>query len=84
MLLNELLRIDRRAITELFDIKVRCNKALAGHNTVEVTKSRGEDTWYISVRGIINGLFEHMILVERRNIRGEIEKFVAWECGKAM
>jgi hypothetical protein len=49
-----------------------------------VTKSRGEDTWYISVRGIINGLFEHMILVERRNIRGEIEKFVAWECGKAM
>ncbi len=62
-LLNELLLIDRGAITNLIDQRVKCNSELSNHRTVQTTNAqrsflseRGDD-FFIGVLGLINGIF---------------------------
>lgn len=54
--LNHLLKIDRRAIENLFNTRVFCNKKLAKHKTVQCGKI-GENTYFVGFIGILNGLF---------------------------
>lgn len=63
--LNQLLKTDREAVSELFHLKVKCNQALADHPAVQVSeyilengaevKTPGE--YQVGLLGILNGLF---------------------------
>jgi len=64
--LNEALELDADAITQLINMRVDCNKALAGHALIQVqdyVRSPGKDsggqgsakTHRIGVLGLING-----------------------------
>lgn len=53
--LNELVVIDRAAMTALVETRVPCNEALADHPTVQV--SCREDGARVGLLGILNGLF---------------------------
>ena len=57
--LNEMLAIDRRAVSELFQTRVPCNLALADHPTVQVWAPpvEGEPKVYaVGPLGLLNGL----------------------------
>lgn len=56
-LLNSLLKIDRKAISELFQTRVKCNKKLGDHPTVQVYLNKKENQDYVGLLGILNGLF---------------------------
>lgn len=79
--LNELLEVDRAAISELFLAhRVSCNEAMAKHETVQVGVVR--DGWDLGVLGLINGLFGvderqwgFIAMQFRDGGRGELVKF---------
>jgi hypothetical protein len=54
-LLNELLEKDRDAVVPLFTRRMPCNKAIAEHPTVQVSRINGVD--HLGVLGILNGFF---------------------------
>lgn len=57
--LNELLRIDSKAVKSLIDLRVECNEQLAKHPTVQVriTPPYLKDRYDVGLLGILNGLF---------------------------
>ncbi|MCD6220687.1 hypothetical protein J7K25_00815 [bacterium] len=54
--LNELTKIDRKAMQKLCKTRVKCNKKLAKHPTVQVVKNKNGET-KVGFLGILNGLF---------------------------
>jgi len=55
---NELIEIDRDAVDNLFNSRVRCNEALARHPTVQVLIKGCDPVRHeVGIVGIINGLF---------------------------
>jgi len=56
-LLNSLLKIDRKAMSELLQTRVKCNKKLGDHPTVQVYLNKKENQDYVGLLGILNGLF---------------------------
>jgi hypothetical protein len=54
-LLNEALKIDPLAVDNIITNSVICNKAMADHPTIQVSKTFGE-RYTVSVLGILNGL----------------------------
>lgn len=52
--LNRLFEMDKQAIQQLFGMRVQVNEQLANHPTVQVTQK--DDTCYLRVLGLINGL----------------------------
>jgi hypothetical protein len=64
--LNELLAIDRDAVSALFTHYIPCNEALLKHPTVQVATAKDETSFkpvdgahpgFVGVLGILNGLF---------------------------
>ena len=53
--LNSLLKVDRRAMECLFNIRIFCNKKMADHPTVQA--GAYGDKHFIGFVGILNGLF---------------------------
>ena len=53
-LLNELLKLDPKGITNLFKTYVNVNDAIENHPTVQIT---GCDSALLGIMGILNGLF---------------------------
>jgi hypothetical protein len=53
--LNEALRFDPKAITELIDHRVPCNPDLADHATIQTMPSFGANK--VGLLGILNGIF---------------------------
>jgi hypothetical protein len=59
-LLNDALILDAEAIKNLINARIPCNKALAGHPTIQVGchGAGSENTGYrVGLLGIINGIF---------------------------
>ncbi|MDO8715320.1 MAG: hypothetical protein Q7J73_00660 [Dehalococcoidales bacterium] len=54
--LNELLEIDRDAISNLIASRVECNEKLSNHPTVQVG-TREDGKYEVGLLGILNGLF---------------------------
>jgi hypothetical protein len=54
-LLNELLSIDRQAVSGLIATRIPCNDLLADHPTVQVVTENGQCK--VGFLGILNGLF---------------------------
>lgn len=54
--LNTLLELDRTAVTQLVFQRVSCNRALADHETVQVSQA-GPEFFKVGLLGILNGLF---------------------------
>ncbi len=54
-LLNEMLKIDRRATESLFSMRVGCNKKLANHPTIQVMQVH-KNYHIVGILGILNGL----------------------------
>lgn len=54
--LNELLSLDRPAITALVVNRVPCNEALSEHKSAQIMEQHGG--FYIGLLGILNGLFD--------------------------
>lgn len=52
-LLNDVLERDPKAITQLVNMRIDCNEALAAHPTVQVHKF--DDVHRIGVLGLLNG-----------------------------
>jgi hypothetical protein len=55
--LNELLTADREALSELLNIKIKCNDLLENHPTL-LTEKEKNDT-YVTVLGILNGFLKN-------------------------
>ena len=59
--LNELLKVDRKGISDFFDTKTVVNNDLAGHPTVQVrghTNTDPNDNVYtVAPLGVLNGMF---------------------------
>jgi len=55
--LNEALEADPEAITNLLNIRIPCNKALADHPTIQSGLELSDGSFRISPLGLINGLF---------------------------
>lgn len=55
--LNELLKIDSKAIESLFNIRIFCNNDMMEHPTVQVSKVN-EELGQLGIIGILNGLFK--------------------------
>ena len=53
--LNELVKLDNKAMRDLVETRVLCNKELADHPTVQVSSSDG-DNFRVGLLGILNGL----------------------------
>lgn len=61
--LNEILAADPRAVHLLIEHRVRCNRALADHPTVQVgitCYAESEATYEVGLLGIINGICGRM------------------------
>jgi hypothetical protein len=55
-LLNDMLRLDPKATSELFGVHVECNEALAAHPTIQVGPLKGSAVCYVGILGVLNGL----------------------------
>lgn len=58
--LNSLLKYDWEAVQELVQTRVKCNKRLADHPTVQVGLNQddsGVSEYYVGLLGILNGYF---------------------------
>jgi len=58
--LNEALRLDPKAISNLVSCRVPCNSALAGHASIQVGSAEdiNDDTEHVvGLLGVLNGLF---------------------------
>jgi hypothetical protein len=53
--LNELVKIDREALSLLLNTRVPCNKEMMNHPSVQVGEAGGETT--LSILGVLNGMF---------------------------
>ena len=53
--LNEALKLDREAVSNLLTYRVKCNAQLANHNTIQV--GIVDETCMVGMMGLINGLF---------------------------
>lgn len=53
--LNQLVSIDREAIEKLIASRVKCNKELADHPTVQVFGTGGD--YWVGILGILNGIY---------------------------
>lgn len=69
-LLNEMLRIDRKAITTLINNRVPCNEILVNHKTIQVDNST--DIPQVGILGLLNGLFG----IDDKNGAGPIACYV--------
>lgn len=60
-MLNDLLKLDREAITQLLDRRVLCSESMADHETVQVLERQHKNgkasTYTVGLLGILNGLF---------------------------
>lgn len=60
-LLNEVVKLDQLAITDLVNSRVPCNLALADHPTIQVGKlesfSDPDRKWRVGLLGLLNGFF---------------------------
>ena len=56
-LLNELLAIDPRAITQLVETRVPCSSLLLGHPSVQVVDMEDGTGPHVGVLGVLNGFF---------------------------
>lgn len=57
-LLNAALKLDDVAVTNLLQTRVACNKALANHQTIQVSlQPHSEKEFEIGILGFLNGLF---------------------------
>jgi hypothetical protein len=54
-LLNEMLKMDGKAVDDLISHRVNCNEALSDHPTVQVRKI-GE-SYQVGMLGVLNGMF---------------------------
>jgi hypothetical protein len=54
-LLNELIKLDQDAISNLVSARVACNEAMSNHPTVQVW-SHGYGEFTIGLMGLLNGL----------------------------
>ncbi|MFA5999897.1 MAG: hypothetical protein WC783_02875 [Candidatus Paceibacterota bacterium] len=54
--INELIALDREAISGLFTHRLSCNEALANHPTVQVQQEGEGNNYSVSLIGILNGL----------------------------
>lgn len=74
-LLNQALHADQHAISTLFLRRVNCNKALADHPTIQVSREQPEKDiilYQVGVIGIINGMFG----VDDRDSYGPIAAYI--------
>jgi hypothetical protein len=73
-LLNQMLVIDRQAITELVNNRVVCNEVLADHPTIVVGERDG--VCKVGLLGVLNGLFnKERLCVEIDTSNNEIVEF---------
>ena len=56
-LLNQLLKMDQDAISELVEIRVKINDLVADHPTVTVLPSKQNEKCSLGLLGVLNGLF---------------------------
>ena len=60
-LLNEMLRLDRQATTNLINNRVVCNENMAAHPTIQVQPVVKFDfinhSYFVGMMGVLNGLF---------------------------
>lgn len=54
--LNDAVTTDRKAMTDLIEARVSCNRQLANHPTIQVRDFPGEGC-RVGVLGILNGIF---------------------------
>lgn len=56
--MNDLLLLDRSAISKLIESRVSCNQALANHETVQVVniKPESDPEYKVGILGLLNGL----------------------------
>ena len=84
--LNELIKIDKKAVFELLHLKTICNEELANHPTVQCGIEE-DGTFSVGLLGILNGLFGiieednefyhwGMIAAIVDSTQGEVSKFV--------
>jgi hypothetical protein len=61
ILLNEAVAADREAIESILTNRVRCNRALADHSTIQVIDLESHPVKYeVGALGLINGLIERL------------------------
>lgn len=78
--LNEALELDRECISELFlDHKVKCNRSMADHETIQVLRF-SEEVFNLGVLGLLQGLFgiraDGMGYLAMHVKDGKIQKFM--------
>jgi hypothetical protein len=75
-LLNESLKIDPLAVDNIITNKVICNKAMADHPTIQVSKTIGE-RYTVSILGILNGLSDgsHYLIAHYDDNSGALTGF---------
>jgi hypothetical protein len=56
-LLNELLRIDKKAVEKVVFSRVECNEKVANHKSVQVGINEDDGGYEIGLLGILNGIF---------------------------
>ncbi len=54
--LNDIVKVDPQAITNLIELRVGCNEALANHEHVQVRQQEGDEVPLVGFLGIICGL----------------------------
>jgi hypothetical protein len=81
-LLNEAFKMDPEAINKLVGSRVKCNKELADHPTIQVLGEGDPMTFTVGLLGILNGIFGKdgngtgYIGIELDEEEWQIEKFV--------
>lgn len=56
-LLNSAIKADKRAMHNLIEARVMCNKELANHPTIQISSYHVEGQYVVGLLGILNGLF---------------------------
>lgn len=54
-MLNEMLKIDQEATSDLVKSRVKCNEGLAEHPTIQVSECG--NTYEVGLIGVLNGIF---------------------------
>ena len=55
--LNDLLRVDRSAVSRLIETRVPCNECVANHPSVQVQADPGGKNPSVGFLGVLNGMF---------------------------
>lgn len=75
--LNEALKGDPEALTDLLNFNVPCNQSLANHPTVQVYDI-GNNQYAVSVLGLLNGVVEVLTGERIAAIYDEEEKLISF------